>query len=531
METKTLTRRYWLIAILVTAAILRLYQIDQPFVDATSWRQSDTATIADNFYRGNWNIFYPEISWNGSGQNYVGYEFQTITYLAALLYRLLGQHDWIGRSIAILFGLWSIFALYQLLRRVWDEKHALVGAAVMAILPGGVYVDRSFVPDPVMVSLVLTSVWLLVAYLQTARLHYLLLASLIGMWGFLTKVSGIFIGIPMLYATLAILNHKQGLRSKQFVAVCIATVLTLIPVGAYYLWAMHISRTYPPYYIAAGNYWVWKFGLRHFLEQNYFLPRFYWQLKWFWTIPTIALVVVGLFLPPPQAGRDRESRQLCANEIGKAPWIFHWWLLGFGVYYLIAAQGLVENPTNLNIVNPAAAALAANSLVWLSSFASRKAGLAASFALIAVILLTVIGVGHKKLKDFALYPWAENGYKLGVALRQATQPTDLVITLASTSGDTVAVYYSQRRGWTFPPAYTGSTLDWSKEINDKEAIELLKELVNKGADWLGIVEDQKSKLWKENPQLVKYLEQTFERYQETPEFVLYRLPLKSLKIQ
>ena len=156
---------------MIAGAILRFYQIDQPFIDATNWRQSDTATIADNFYQGNWNILYPEISWNGPGHNYVGYEFQIVTYITSLLYRILGQHHWVARSVTIIFGLWGIFAFYQLVQSIWGDKHALVSAAVIAILPGQAYVDRSFLPDPVMLSLVVTSVWLLVAYLQTERLH------------------------------------------------------------------------------------------------------------------------------------------------------------------------------------------------------------------------------------------------------------------------------------------------------------------------------------------------------------------------
>ena len=89
-----------LLVILVSAACLRLYYIDQPFVNGASWREADDATIADNFYRGQLNIFLPEISWNGPGPNYVGYEFQLITYMAALFYHLFGQGDWVGRGIA-----------------------------------------------------------------------------------------------------------------------------------------------------------------------------------------------------------------------------------------------------------------------------------------------------------------------------------------------------------------------------------------------------------------------------------------------
>lgn len=513
---------YLLIAILIAAAILRFYQIDQPFIDATSWRQTDTAIIAENFYRENWNIFYPEISWNGPGHNYVGYEFQTVTYIAALLYRIVGQHDWVGRSVAVVFGLWGIFAFYQLVRRIWSEKHALVSAAVMAILPGEIYVNRSFLPDPVMLSLIVTSVWLLVAYLQTERLHYLLLASLAGMLGFLTKISGIFVGISMLYTILTILSQKQRLRSKQLVLVCVAAIVTLIPVIAYYLWAIHISHTYPPYYIAAGEYWVWKFGLRHFLEQNYFLRKLYFQLSWFWTKPLIVLVIVGLFLRPPQSEHNSESEQQLRDSSNKAPWLFHWWILAFVAYYLIAAQGLVNNPTNLNVINPAAAALTANVLIAIASFVQRIAGLPTSLALIAAMLLIIAGVGHRALEAFAFRPWAENDYKLGLALRQVSQPNDLVVTATTTTGDTVAIYYSQRRGWMFPPAYTWSSLALSG-MDDSEAIRLFEELSIKGANWFGIVNEQKKQLSKDNPKLIKYMERTFERYQESREFVIYRI--------
>ncbi len=504
---------YVLIAILLAGAILRFYQIDQPFIDATSWRQSDTATIADNFYQGNWNILYPEISWNGPGHNYVGYEFQIVTYITSLLYHIVGQHDWIARSVAVIFGLWGIFAFYQLVRRIWSEKHALVSAAVMAILPGQTYVDRSFIPDPVMLSLVVTSVWLLVAYLQTERLHYLLLASLAGMLGFLTKISGLIIGIPMLYAILTILKNKQRLRSKQLALICLAAIVILTPVIAYYLWAIHISHTYPPYYIAAGEYWVWKFGLRHFLEQNYFLGKLLFQLKWFWTKPLIVLVIVGLFLRPPQL----------IDSSGKAPWLFHWWVVAFVFYYLIAAQGLVNNPTNINIINPAVAALTGNVLIAIASFVQRLAGLPTSIALIVAILLIVAGAGHRGLERSVLRPWAENDYKLGLALRKASPPNDLVVTATSAIGDTVAIYYSQRRGWMFPPAYTWSSLKSMSLLDDSEAIRLLEELKIKGAKWFGIVNEEKNRFKKDNPKLVEYMERVFERYQESPEFVIYRI--------
>ena len=107
-----------IVAILLVAALLRFNQITQPMTDAFSWRQVSIAMIADNFYHRDGNIFYPEVSWNGTGPSYRGRELQTVSYISALLYSVFGQHDWVGRSVSGLFGLWGIFALYQLVRRV-----------------------------------------------------------------------------------------------------------------------------------------------------------------------------------------------------------------------------------------------------------------------------------------------------------------------------------------------------------------------------------------------------------------------------
>ena len=81
-------------------------QITQPLIDIFSWRQSSTAMMAENFYKLDWNIFYPQVNWTGPGTGYQGREFQTITYLAAIGYKIFGQHDYIGRIIAVGFGMW-----------------------------------------------------------------------------------------------------------------------------------------------------------------------------------------------------------------------------------------------------------------------------------------------------------------------------------------------------------------------------------------------------------------------------------------
>jgi hypothetical protein len=518
------TTTYLLIAILVIAAILRLNHINQPFTDTFSWRQSSTAMMADNFYRRNWNIFYPEISWNGPGPSYNGREFQTVSYIAALLYALIGQHDWIGRSVAVTFGLWGIFALYQLVRRVWDEDHAIVSAAVMALLPGSIFIERSFLPDPAMVALVTTSAWMVVAYCQTERLRYLILAGAIGMWGFLSKIPGLIVGIPMLYAMVAILGFKRMLQPKKLATISIVAVLTLLPVIAYYLWARHLSLSYPPYHFAGSGNWVWDHGFMTWWKQGYFLPRLNDRFKVIWTAPVTALVLLGLLFPPPKGNHSQESAsdKPSVSTSRKAPWLFHWWFFGAFLYYLIGARELVENPWNFHLVNPPGAALTGHAIVVIASFTTRIAKSSYVMVITGVLLLILIGTFGQKSLKYMYQPYAQESYQMGLALRQAAQPGELVITMANDLGDPVAIYYSQRRGWIFPPPF--SELDW-KELpeNDDEAIRVLGKLRASSADWLGIVNEHVDELWQNHPNFVEHIERTCEFHSKSKDWIIYRI--------
>ena len=437
----------FLFFILSTAAFLRLLYINQPFIDLASWRESDDATIADNFFRGHLNIFLPEISWNGPGPNYVGYEFQLTTYLASVLYHLLGSHDWIARGIAVGFGVWGVFVFYKLVCRAFDEKQALVSCAVYAVTPIGIFVDRSFLPDPIMVSLVLTSFWMLVAYLQDGRPKYLTIAVAAAIFGLLTKISGAIVGLPALYAIVHQMPTRAGAQLKYFCQMFAASILVLVPVVTYYAWAIHVSKTYPPYHVAAKENWIWDSSFKLWFESNYFLPKFaYLAVHWLWGIPLLGLASIGLLSAPINYGK------------ASLPWLFHFWLLAVAIFYAFGARELVINIWNLNIADPALAGLAAQGLLvlWIATSRFGK----------VVLLLLVIAVHGLALKNLRVlyHPYARESRELGLALARASQPTDLVVTIARDIGDPTAIHYSHRRGWVFPPPWPG--VSWGDIVDE-----------------------------------------------------------------
>jgi 4-amino-4-deoxy-L-arabinose transferase-like glycosyltransferase len=131
---------------------IRLIEISQPFIDAWSWREADVAMIAENFYRTGFNIFYPQVNWVGNAPGYVGIEFPLVSFIAALLYGILGVQDWIGRSVSVLFYAISLLFLYLLVGKIAHASGALVAVAIYTLTPLSIIASRAFMPDMAILS-------------------------------------------------------------------------------------------------------------------------------------------------------------------------------------------------------------------------------------------------------------------------------------------------------------------------------------------------------------------------------------------
>ncbi|HEY1428973.1 MAG TPA: glycosyltransferase family 39 protein [Candidatus Tumulicola sp.] len=141
------------LAVIVAAGLLlRLPGISHPIVDHPGWRQGDTAAIARNFAQLNFNIVYPQTTYNGPPPNYVELELQIVPFLSAIVYKIAGVHVWVGRAFTILFSLATIALLAYFARWLFASSIAgLSAAAFYAVFPGSVYYGRTFTPDGAMV--------------------------------------------------------------------------------------------------------------------------------------------------------------------------------------------------------------------------------------------------------------------------------------------------------------------------------------------------------------------------------------------
>jgi 4-amino-4-deoxy-L-arabinose transferase-like glycosyltransferase len=401
-----------------------------------------------------------------------------VPYLTALGYRLFGSAPWVGRGISLVFGLWGVYALYRLVSRAWGPRRGLAAAAVVAVLPGSVLTERSLLADGAMGALLTTSLWMLLEHGRSGRTSHLATATATGMLGCLAKISGGILVIPATYVLAATLGPR--LRERRVRRRLIAAALAVaLPVVAYYLWAKHLAQTYPPHLFTGAGKFVWAQPIGEWLEERYFLPDFTTIVAiedplWGW--PFVALAVIGLALPARRVGSF------------EAPWLFHAWAAAMAVRYLIEAEHLVKDPSNIHLFDPVVAAFAAQTLVtvagaslpmrgsWRSARSVRVALAAALFTASAVYALA-------RSRDLFASGFEEH-VALGRAVAMVAKPGELVISMGL---EPITLYHSGRMGWLFPPseAWSGKPrgVAWDYGARD---LALLDDLVTRGAEWLAI---------------------------------------------
>ena len=187
----------------ILAVAARLILINQPYVDHWSWRQSDVAAIARNFYEGGFHFSYPQIDWAGDATGYVGTEFPILPFLTALCYKVAGIHEWIGRSQAVIFFAVSLPFFFLLVREIFGSAAAVWATFFFSLAPLNIFAGRSFMPDVPSLSLAIIGLYLFLRWVNSGGLLLLFLAAVAMSLSLLIKITSIIIFAPLLYLAVA----------------------------------------------------------------------------------------------------------------------------------------------------------------------------------------------------------------------------------------------------------------------------------------------------------------------------------------
>jgi 4-amino-4-deoxy-L-arabinose transferase-like glycosyltransferase len=437
-------RVYWHLGIVAIALIglaLRLHGIHNPILDHPGWRQGDTAAIARNFARLQFNIVYAQTMYDGPPPNYVELELQIVPFLVAVLYKLFGIHEIFGRLISLGFSLATVVTIAYFGRWLFASSVAgLLAAFFYAVFPGSVYYGRTFMPDSAMVFFLTAALYVTARYLvESVRLSIrgALWPTLLVTLAYLAKPVAVLALAPV----LGMLWERA--RARRTVSPVSVGVLLLLPLLLLWLYDRRV---------ASVAEWHWASGIMQlhvipalqaaFLSPSGFAAKF---SQFGTALGMLANTMLGRvafllslvsFFTLPRVGA--RSRALLWS-----------WLAG-GLIYTYVVVTVERVDYYLYPLLPACALAIGGALAHFIAVVRRAdAAPPARYALLAVVPAIAIAMLVQAPAPVAAYYRYDKQVYRNAALLDRTLPKDALVVIAH-YGPNVQ-YYIDRFGWEEDP--------------------------------------------------------------------------------
>lgn len=253
------------IGIFILAFGIRLYHIDATPLDFEPERQYHSLILARNYFlqsSSSASEWRKELWKQIAAEEYVR-EPPVLEHVVAMVYRIIGKEQfWVSRLLSVIFWLAGGWILFGLMRRLVGTEGAIFSSIFYLFNPFGISASRSFMPDPLMVLLMLLAISSFIKdHSSPSRPSFVISAILTGV-AVLIKP---FCLIPLLTTFISLSVEAHGKQFRSFIRrpglfLCIVCVIVL------------------PYYLA--GLLPEKGFLRGYAASN-FLPRL-WFTPYFW---------------------------------------------------------------------------------------------------------------------------------------------------------------------------------------------------------------------------------------------------------
>ncbi len=450
-----LSARHELAVIFGLALAVRLIGLTRPFISVHWIKQLQIAPIATNFYQHGYNIWWPETDYSADRPGYIEIEFQLVTWLTALLYRLFGVHEWCGRVVTISLAMAGAVMLFLLMRRALGRPAATYGLVFYAFAPSSVYFSRVLMSEPAMLCFSIATVYFFQRFTETERPGPLAAATACGALAFLVKLPAVHLALPLLYLA----GRRYGWRLFTQRRLWVFALLSLLPAAAYYT---HAHRNIGPHYFTVGVGFggdMW-FDARDFLNPKSYSLMLNRLLKDHLTAVGMVLLVLGLFY-----GRRTARRQL----------LFHWWLMGVVVYFVAVSGGNLRQTYYQLPLLPAAAGLVG--IGWSLVGRLRVLRPGGNTALLALFLVLCVWGAQPFYEEYTPI------LRAAAALDRFDPGRAPVIVMPPGYG---CLYYLGRPGWVGresmgkPPEWVKSAADVPSPAYIEDRVRRLREMALRG---------------------------------------------------
>jgi uncharacterized membrane protein len=419
MINKYLKPHLAFLIILGLALVVRLYKLNSPIADWHSWRQADTSSVTRVFDQEGVNLFVPryqDISnipsglYNPEGYRMVEFPLYNLIHLGVFRIGNLNLET-AGRLTSVILSLVSLTLIYLIANRISGKKTAIFSSLFFALTPFNIFYSRVVLPEPLMITLFLTSFYLLLRSKILPSAVFLGLALLI-------KPYAIFFTLPYLVVFWQQWQKKE-LKLKQLF---IYAVIALAPFAFWRNWISNFPSGIPAF--------TWLFnqnGIRFrpawfrwlFAERLGKLILGYWASLF---------LVLGLLKKPSK------------------PLSWSYPLFGFGIliYFSVLASGNITHDYYQSIIMPFICLLLGRGLVALTSLPKSSFSRLTLWA--TAFLVTAFSFAFSWYEIKGLYQINNPSI---IAAGQAVDnlvPKDARV-VAPYMGDTAFLYQTNRYGW------------------------------------------------------------------------------------
>jgi hypothetical protein len=212
-------------------------------LDANITRQYHSALLARGFYE--WLLVGELETYPQDGI----LEPPVLELVASFAYHIAGgEYLWIPRLLSTIFWMIGGVFLYLIAKKIISPSAALFSVFFFLFVPYGVFASRAFMPDPLMVMLLLISIFAILRYHEQPSTRRLVIAAVASSLAVFVKPVMCLFQLFVVFISLAV--YRQGVwRSLTSLHLLMFMALSVLPTAFYYLYGMFYAgflRTQTP---------------------------------------------------------------------------------------------------------------------------------------------------------------------------------------------------------------------------------------------------------------------------------------------
>ena len=306
------------LCLFLLGAGIRAIDVARPFDGSIRevWRECDVASIAKNYYRESMNLFYPKVDWRGDGPGFVEIEFPIFPWFVAVLYKVFGFDEVLGRALAYLFSLFTLLIFFRLSRYFLPDLGAIASSLFFILSPLAVRMSNRLQPEGLMFASYLLAAYAFIRWLDDNSWKYYCIALFATALAILSKATAAHIGF--LFAILIL--TKKGLSVLGKTRVWFFAVISLLPAAIWYTHAYNFWLNYGNSLGLSNEYhWInWEFFSKS--TSAPIIGRL--EISYVWMPTGLILALFGVFY--------KRSEMVVKYSLC--------WLASVFIFYIIAAR-------------------------------------------------------------------------------------------------------------------------------------------------------------------------------------------------